>query len=197
MKEKETESKRSTAPRLVTIMGSPRSNGKTAEMLALFENIMTENGIGIKRFNLGKKSIYGCIACGYCKEKGHCFVDDDVNAIGSELELASGIVVASPVYYASPNGAVISLLDRLFHSTSSSKKGKIGISMVSARRAGATSAIAVLNNYFLYSGMLLVGSSYWNLCYNDPAREADLEGTRTVAQLAQNTVDLLQKLSFR
>ena len=130
----------------------------------------------------------GCISCNRCSEEGRCIFDDLVNEVAPKFEEADGLVVGSPVYYASPNGTIISFMDRLFYSTQFSKHMKVGASVVSCRRGGNTATYDVLNKYFTISGMPVASSTYWNQVHGFTAEDVkkDLEGLQTLRNLARN-----------
>lgn len=175
--------------KIILINGSPREDGCTARALEEMITIFAEENIECEMINIGKKDIRGCIACNGCQKLGHCvFNDDIVNEVADKLESADGLVVGSPVYYASPNGSLISLLDRLMYSTPYSKHMKVGAAIVSARRSGSSASLDVLNKYFVNRNMMLAGSTNWNIVHGFTAEdvEKDLEGLQTVRNLARN-----------
>lgn len=175
--------------KVLLINGSPHENGCVRvafdEMIKIFNDEQIETEI----IHIGNKSIRGCIACGSCKKNGKCVFNDDlVNEVAVKFENADGLVVGSPVYYGSPNGTLISFLDRLFYSTSFSKHMKVGAAVVSCRRGGNTASFDVLNKYFTISSMQVIGSTYWNQIHGFTADDAkkDLEGLQTMRNLAKN-----------
>ncbi len=174
--------------KVLLLNGSAKSNGCTATALQEMVKIFSEEGIDTEIINIGNKDIRGCIACGKCSELGKCIFDDLVNEVALKFEAADGLVVGSPVYYASPNGTVLSFLDRLFYSTSFSKHLKVGAAVVSARRGGNTATFDVLNKYFSISGMPIATSTYWNQVHGFTAEDVkkDLEGLQTMRNLARN-----------
>lgn len=176
--------------RVLVINGSPHLNGCTDRGLREVEQTLVENGIEVKRVNVGNKDVRGCIGCNFCREHGRCVFNDVVNETAPELAAADGIVVGSPVYYAGCNGQLLSFLDRLFYSTSGTvdKTMKVGAAVVSSRRAGSTSAFDEINKYFTISAMPVVSSTYWNEVHGFTAEdvEADLEGLQTMRNLGRN-----------
>ena len=150
--------------------------------------VFTAEGIETEIIQVGTKDIRGCVSCGYCEKNGKCVFDDLVNAIAPKFEEADGLVVGSPVYYGSPNGTVLSFLDRLFYSTSFSKHMKVGAAVVSCRRGGNTATFDVLNKYFSISGMPIATSTYWNMVHGFSAADVkkDAEGLQTMRNLARN-----------
>ena len=122
--------------KVLMLNGSPRKNGNTSIALKEMEKIFEQEGIETEIIHIGNKGIRSCIACGACAEKGKCVFDDIVNEIAPKFEECDGLVVGSPVYYASANATLVALLTRLFYSTSFDKTMKVGASVVCARRGG-------------------------------------------------------------
>lgn len=180
--------------KVLIINGSPRINGNTRTALDEMIKVFEKNEIETELVNIGAKEIRGCISCGKCKENGKCVFDDLVNELAVKLKEADGLVIGSPVYYASANGSLISLLDRLFHSTSFDKTMKVGAAVVAARRGGLSSTFDQLNKYFTISGMPVASSQYWNDVHGRDLGEAenDLEGMQTMRVLAENMSFLLK-----
>ena len=139
--------------KVLMINGSPKANGNTAVALKEMEQVFKDNGIETEIILVGNKDIRGCIACGSCYEKGKCVFNDMVNELALKFEEADGLVVASPVYYASANATLIACLDRLFYSSHFDKTMKVGASVVCARRGGCSATFDELNKYFTISGM--------------------------------------------
>lgn len=180
--------------KVLIINGSPRAGGNTAIAVREMETVFRENGVEVTTVQIGDKAIRGCIACGKCAETGRCVFDDAVNELAPLFEQADGLVVASPVYYASANATLIACLDRLFHSTRFDKRMKVGASVVCARRGGCSATFDELNKYFTISGMPVVSSQYWNSIYGREPGEAELdeEGRQTMRVLARNMTFLMQ-----
>ena len=147
---------------------------------------------------IGNKAIRGCIACGSCYKNGKCVFDDAVNELAKKFEEADGLVVASPVYYASANATTIACLDRLFYSTGFDKRMKVGASVVVARRGGCSSTFDELNKYFTICGMPVASSQYWNSVHGREKGEAnkDLEGLQTLRALARNMTFLMKSIAL-
>jgi multimeric flavodoxin WrbA len=183
--------------KVLLLNGSPRPKGCTAaaleEMIAVFE----AEGVETELIQVGGKPIRGCVACGRCRELGRCVFEDLVNETAPKFEAADGLVVGSPVYYASPNGTLLSFLDRLFHSASYSRHMKVGAAVVSARRGGNTASFDVLNKYFTISGMPVVSSTYWNQVHGFTAEDVkkDLEGLQILRNLARNMAFLIRAIA--
>ncbi|MBQ2230372.1 MAG: flavodoxin family protein, partial [Oscillospiraceae bacterium] len=148
--------------KVLLLNGSPRANGNTSIALGEMVKIFAAEGVEAEVVHIGNKDIRGCIACGYCKKNGKCVFSDAVNELAPKFEEADGLVVASPVYYASANATLIACLDRLFFSTSFDKRMKVGASVVVARRGGCSATFDELNKYFTISGMPVASSQYWN-----------------------------------
>ncbi|MBD5444621.1 MAG: flavodoxin family protein, partial [Lachnospiraceae bacterium] len=147
---------------------------------------------------IGNKDIRGCIACNTCYEKGKCVFDDVVNEIAPKFEACDGLVVASPVYYASANATLVALLTRLFYSTHFDKTMKVGASVVCARRGGLSATYDELNKFFTISGMPVASSQYWNSIHGREAGQAaeDLEGLQTMRVLARNMTFLMKSIAL-
>ena len=183
--------------KVLLLNGSPHPNGCTAEALKEMIRVFEAEGIETELIQAGSKAIRGCIACGSCMKTGKCVFDDLVNEVAPKFEAADGLVVGSPVYYASPNGTLLSFLDRLFYSTRFSKHMKVGAAVVSARRGGNTASFDVLNKYFSISGMPVATSTYWNQVHGFTAEDVkkDLEGLQTMRNLARNMAFLMKAIT--
>lgn len=183
---------------VLMINGSPRGNGNTAIALREMKNVFAQEGIEVTELNVGAKAIRGCIACNKCAELGKCVFDDAVNEAAPLLAKADGVVVASPVYYASANGNLISFLDRLFYSCRCDLTMKVGASVVCARRGGCSATFDELNKYFTISGMPLASSQYWNSIHGRLPGEAeqDEEGKQTMRALARNMAFLMKSITL-
>lgn len=184
--------------KVLMINGSPRINGNTSVALDEMKKIFKNEGVEVETVQIGNKDIRGCIACHYCKNHGKCAINDVVNELASKFEEADGLVIASPVYYASANGTLISCLDRLFYSTSFDKTMKVGASIACARRGGASATFDELNKYFTISNMPVVSSQYWNSIHGRKVGEAaqDEEGKQTMRTLARNMVFLMKSIAL-
>ena len=180
------------------VNGSPRRDGNTSLALAEMEKVFQQEGIQVEKVSLGTQDIRGCIACNSCGKTGKCAFDDLVNETAPKLQQADGLVVASPVYYASANGTLVSFLDRLFYSTPFDKSMKVGASVVVARRGGLSAAFDELNKYFTISGMPVASSQYWNSVHGRLPKEAarDEEGLQTMRTLAHNIIFLMRSIAL-
>jgi len=184
--------------KVLLINGSPHRAGTTYTALTEAERILKEEGIETQLLQVGSTEVRGCTGCLGCK-KGHgCVIDDCVNEAAKLFEEADGIIVGSPVYYASPNGSLISFLDRLFYSSTFDKTMKVGAAVVCARRGGCTASFDVLNKYFTISGMPVASSTYWNQVHGAVAEDAteDKEGLQTMRNLAHNMAFLIKSISL-
>lgn len=184
--------------KVLILNGSPRANGNTAIAIREMEKVFEENGVEAETVQVGNKSIRGCIACGSCFKKGKCVFDDVVNELAPKFEAADGLVIASPVYYASANATLIACLDRLFYSTHFDKTMKVGASVVCARRGGCSATFDELNKYFTITNMPIVSSQYWNSIHGREKGEAEMdeEGKQTMRTLAGNMVFLMKSIAL-
>ena len=184
--------------KVLMINGSPRKQGNTSIALREMETIFAENGIETETIQIGNMDIRGCIACNSCSKKGKCVFDDVVNEMAVKFEACDGLVVASPVYYASANATLIAFLDRLFYSTGFDKTMKVGASVVAARRGGLSSTFDELNKFFTISGMPVASSQYWNSIHGRAEGEAaeDAEGLQTMRTLARNMAFLMKSIAL-
>ena len=184
--------------KVLMLNGSPRPNGNTAVALREIETVFRENGVEVETVIIGNRAIRGCVACGGCAKIGKCVFDDAVNELAPKFEAADGLVVASPVYYASANATLIACLDRLFYSTPFDKTMKVGASVVCARRGGCSATFDELNKYFTISGMPVASSQYWNSIHGrTPGEaEADGEGRQTMRRLARNMTFLMRSIAL-
>ena len=175
--------------KVILLNGSAHQNGCTATALKEMITVFETEGIETELIQVGNKNIRGCIACNRCQELGKCVFDDLVNEVAPKLAEADGLVIGSPVYYGSPNGNILSFMDRLFYSTGNvSKHMKVGAAVVSCRRGGNTASFDVLNKYFTISSMPVASSTYWNQVHGFTADDVkkDLEGLQTMRNLARN-----------
>ena len=184
--------------KVLMINGSPRANGNTALALETMKQVFEAQGIEAELIQVGNRAIRGCIACRSCKTTGHCIFDDGVNEAAKSFAQADGLVVASPVYYASANATLIAFLDRLFYSTPFDKTMKVGASVVVARRGGLSATFDELNKFFTISGMPIASSQYWNSVHGQTPGQAaeDLEGLQVMRVLARNMSFLMKSIAL-
>ena len=184
--------------KVLMLNGSPRAKGNTDLALAEMEKIFHAEGIETELIQVGQRDIRGCIACGRCKETGRCVFDDVVNELAPKLQACDGLVVGSPVYYASANATLVALLTRLFYSTPFDKTMKVGAAVVAARRGGLSATFDELNKFFTISGMPVASSQYWNSIHGREAGQAvqDGEGLQTMRTLARNMTFLMKSIAL-
>lgn len=184
--------------KVLLINGSPKAKGNTAYALCQMAEVFANQDIETQTIQVGNKDIRGCIACGGCAKAGKCVFDDAVNEAAEAFREADGLVLASPVYYASANATLVAFADRLFYSTRFDKRMKVGASVVVARRGGCAAAFDELNKYFTISGMPVASSRYWNSVHGGTPGEAaqDLEGIATVRELAKNMAFLMKSIAL-
>ena len=183
---------------ILLINGSPHTKGTGFTALSEMEKVFQKNGIDTELIQVGSQAIRGCMACNYCVSHSKCTIDDIVNEVAPKFEKADGIVVSSPVYYASANATLIAFLDRLFYSTPFDKTMKVGASVVTARRGGLSATFDELNKYFTISNMPIASSQYWNSLHGNTAEEAiqDKEGLQTMRLLAENMSFLIESIAL-
>ena len=162
------------------------------------ENVFRNSGVEVTTIQIGNKDSRGCIACNQCSNIGKCVFDDIVNELAPLFEAADGLVIASPVYYASANATLIACLDRLFYSTSFDKTMKVGASVVCARRGGCSATFDELNKFFTISNMPIASSRYWNSIHGCEKGEAEMdeEGKQTMRMLAKNMTFLMKSIEL-
>ena len=184
--------------KVLMLNGSPHMEGNTAIALHEMEKVFAAEGVETKIVQVGSQAVRGCIACGSCMEKGRCVFDDLVNETAPEFEACDGLVIASPVYYASANATLVAFLDRLFYSTHFDKSMKVGASVVAARRGGLSAAFDELNKFFTVSNMPVAPSQYWNSIHGRAQGEAsqDAEGLQTMRTLARNMTFLMKSIAL-
>ena len=184
--------------KVLLINGSPKANGNTAFALNQMAEVFAEQGIETELIQVGNQAIRGCVACGACYETGKCIFDDLVNEVAPKFQEADGIVLGSPVYYASANATLIAFLDRLFYSSHFDKRMKVGACVAVARRGGCSATFDELNKYFTISGMPVASSHYWNSIHGARPGEAaeDAEGIITMRNLAKNMAFLMKSIAL-
>ena len=180
------------------INGSPKANGNTAVALAEMKQVFAAEGIEVAYLHVGNLDIRGCTACGHCYQAGKCVFDDAVNQAAALFAECDGLVVGSPVYYASANATLVAFLQRLFYSTPFDKTMKVGAAVVAARRGGLSATFDELNKFFTISGMPVASSQYWNSIHGRTPGEAkeDGEGLQTMRTLAKNMAFLMKSITL-
>lgn len=184
--------------KVLIINGSPHSHGTTARAIVELETVFAEENVEVETIQVGNLDIRGCLGCNQCYKLKKCVFDDVVNQIGDKFKEADGVILASPVYFASPNATLIALCDRLFYSARYERRMKVGASVLIARRGGITSSFDVLNKYFTYSGMPIASGQYWNGVHGNSYDEAeqDIEGMQQMRTLAKNMTFLMKSIAL-
>lgn len=184
--------------KVLILNGSPRANGNTSLAVSEMKKVFDKEGIETEIVQVGNKDIRGCVACGACGKLCKCVFDDIVNEVAEKFKEADGLVLASPVYYASANATLVALLDRLFYSSSFDKTMKVGASVVCARRGGCSATFDELNKYFTISNMPVASSQYWNSIHGRAEGDAqmDEEGKQTMRVLARNMAFLMKCIAL-
>jgi multimeric flavodoxin WrbA len=180
--------------KVLLVNGSPHAKGSTNSALIEVAASLEANGIGTELFHIGEQAIVGCIACRSCVKTGRCYVNDSVNVFLSRAETADGIIVGSPVHFASASGMLTAFLDRSFYLKTRFFADKPAAAVVVCRRGGATATFEQINKYFTISNMPVVSSQYWNMVHgNNPAEiKEDAEGLQTLRTLGVNMAWLLK-----
>ena len=184
--------------KVLMINGSPHKDGNTALALKEMEEIFKSVDVEVEVLQVGSNAFRGCAGCYACTKLGKCAFDDIVNEAAEKFKECDGLVVASPVYYAAPNGTLVSFLDRMFYSSGFDKTMKVGASIAVARRGGCSATFDALNKYFAISGMAIATSQYWNSVHGRNPGEAkgDEEGLQTMRTLARNMVFLMKSIAL-
>lgn len=184
--------------KVLLLNGSPRPQGNTYTALHEMEKIFQQESVETELLHVGNKAIRGCIGCGKCRNEGKCVFDDLVNEVAEKFQVCDGLVVGSPVYYASANATLVALLTRLFYSTHFDKTMKVGASVVCARRGGLSATFDELNKFFTISGMPVASGQYWNSVHGAAPGEAeqDLEGLQSMRTLARNMTFLMRGIAL-
>ncbi len=182
--------------KILIINGSPRQGGNSEILIKEITKVFDDLGANYDVLNIGNKDIRGCLACGYCHDNNKCVFDDEVNIASRLFKEADGLILVSPVYYASPNGTIISFLDRLFQSSRFDKRYKVGAAFAVARRGGTTASFDVLCKYFTITGMPIASGDYWNNAFgmNKGEIEEDKEGLRNARIVAKRMVFLIKAI---
>lgn len=183
--------------KVLVVNGSPRVKGCTARALEEVIKVLNAEGVETELMQIGSQNIRGCLSCGGCRKTGRCIMNDAVNEAADKLRECDGLLVGSPVYYASPNGTLLSFLDRLFHSAASEMYLKVGAAVVSCRRGGAASSFEVLNKYFTICGMPVASSTYWNSVHGFTPADVgkDLEGLQVMRNLGRSMAFLMRAIA--
>lgn len=182
--------------KVLLLNGSCKPNGCTNEALTEIAKTLQEEGIDSEIVCLGAEPIRDCIGCLGCKDLDcKCvFADDMVNEVLEKAKECDGFIFGTPVYYAHPSARVLCALDRMFYSSKKVFMHKPGAAIASARRAGTTASLDVLNKYFTIAEMPVVSSSYWNMVHGNKPEEVrqDEEGLQVMRNLARNMAWMLK-----
>lgn len=184
--------------KILIVNGSPHRSGNVSVAIGELKKTFAAEGAEVENVELGVKRVPGCLACYFCAKTGRCVMNDIVNESAEKFREADGMVVVSPVYFASPNGTLVSFLDRLFYSCRFDKRMKVGAAVAVARRGGCSATFDALNKYFTISGMPVASSQYWNSVHGLVPGEAadDAEGLQTMRTLAKNMVFLIKSIAL-
>lgn len=184
--------------KVLMINGSPNAKGNTYVALHEMEKVFAREGIETEILHIGNRDIRGCIACGQCAKSGKCVFDDAVNEAAQKFQECDGLVVGSPVYYASANATLVAFLTRLFYSAHFDKTMKVGAAVAAARRGGLTATYDELNKFFGIAGMPIASGQYWNGIHGAAAGEAeqDMEGLQMMRTLANNMTFLMRSIAL-
>ncbi|MBD5509544.1 MAG: flavodoxin family protein [Lachnospiraceae bacterium] len=184
--------------KVLMLNGSPHAEGNTYMALQEMEKVFVKEGIETEILHIGNKDIRGCIGCGSCAGTGKCVFDDLVNETAGKFEACDGLVVGSPVYYASANATLVAFLTRLFYSTHFDKTMKVGAAVAAARRGGLTATYDELNKFFGIAGMPIASGQYWNGIHGAAPGEAaqDAEGLQMMRTLAENMTFLMKSIAL-
>lgn len=184
--------------KVLLINGSPNAKGCTYTALTEVEKTLNEAGVHTEIIHVGNKDLRGCIGCRQCKKNGKCVFNDLVNEVAPKFEECDGIVIGSPVYFASANGTLVSFIDRLFYSVPCDKTMKVGAAVVSARRGGCSATFDEINKYFTISNMPIASSQYWNSVHGFTPEDiyADEEGCQIMNTLGRNMAFLIKSIQL-
>lgn len=181
--------------KVLLINGSSNQKGCTYTALTEVEKVLQEEGIDTEIVQLGNGPVRDCMGCGGCASGNGCvFGDDAVNEIVAKAKECDGFVFGTPVYYAHPSGRILSFLDRMFYSGKKAFLHKPGFAVASARRAGTTASLDVLQKYFTISEMPVASSSYWTMVHGSKPEDVlqDAEGLQTMRNGARNLAWLMK-----
>ncbi|NLI93165.1 MAG: flavodoxin family protein [Peptococcaceae bacterium] len=189
--------------KVVAFNGSPRKNGNTAQSIKIVLEQLEKEGIETELVQLGGRKVFGCLACGKCRENkdNRCArQDDEMNDFIQKMQEADGIIIGSPTYFSNVATEVKALIDRCGYVNRSNGgemlRGKVGTAVVSARRAGANFTYAAINFFFGIAEMVIVSSNYWNMTLSllPGDIQKDAEGIKTFETLGKNMAKLLKQI---
>ncbi len=184
--------------KVLLVNGSSRKNGCTQTALNEVAKALNEEGVETEIFFIGNEALPDCIACRKCRETGRCIFNDIVNAFVEKAKSADGFIFGSPVYYAHPSGRLLTFMDRAFYSGGAAFCFKPAAAVLSARRAGTTASMDVINKYFTISSMPIISSTYWNQVYGAQPEQIseDKEGLMTMYNIGKNMAWVLKCLEL-
>ena len=179
--------------KVILVNGSPHEDGCTNYALNEMQKVFNEEGLETEIFWIGNKQMGGCLGCCKCRELKKCVIDDIVNVFIKKCETADAFVFGSPVHYAAAASNLTAFMDRVFYAITNSGQDELlrhkpATAIISARRAGTTTAFDQLNKYFSIKEMPIITSNYWNMVHGNNKDEVikDLEGIQTIRILARN-----------
>ena len=182
--------------KVLLLNGSSHPHGCTNTALQAIATALEAAGIQTEILFLGNEPVRDCTACGTCKTlPGRCVFDGDiVNQVIAKAETADGFVFGTPVYYSHPSGRILSVLDRAFYAGKAAFVHKPAAAIASARRAGTSASLDVLQKYFTISQMPVVSSTYWTIVHGSKPEDVlqDAEGLQTMRNLAANMAWVLR-----
>ena len=187
------------AKKVVLLSGSPRPEGNTAQVVEECVRVIKGSGVETEVFTLAGKKIESCTACYQCRDLGCCVINDGLNDLIELLRDADGFIVASPVYFGTARGDVMSALQRIglvSMVTDNFLRWMVGGPIAIARRGGHTATVQEMLMFFLINEMIVPGSNYWNMVFGREPGEVwnDTEGIATIRLFATNVAELVQKL---
>jgi len=184
--------------KVLAVNGSPHKAGTTNEALSIVAEALAGQGIDTEIVWIGSGPLQGCTGCGGChKHRGRCVHDDIVNECLLKMADCDGLLIGSPVYYASIAGGMKCFLDRFFFA-GAPVQYKVGAGVAVLRRSGAVTTFDHLNHYYNLQNMLIAPSYYWNAAHGHNAEELhqDAEGVCILRNTGLNMAWLMKTLAF-
>ena len=185
--------------KVILLNGSPRKNSNTLMVLKECAKAIEAEGVKTEIISLKGKKIESCIACNKCSEKGNCVLNDGLDEIIDKIRDADGFIPAAPVYFGTARGDIMSALQRIGKVSRGGDKfldWMVGGPIAVARRGGQTLTLLEMTMFFTINGMIIAGSSYWNMVTAGPEGTAleDEEGIETVRLFGTNVAKLINKI---
>jgi len=185
--------------KVLFICASPRKNGNTSQVISKCAEVVEKNGLETEVVYLRGENIQSCRACGKCAKIHKCKIDDGLNDIIEKIKEAKGLIVATPVYFGTARGDLMSALQRIGYVSMNNDKflsWKVGGPIAVARRGGQTSTLQELLMFYLINDMIVPGSTYWNMVFGREKGEAleDAEGILTIERFGENVATLINKI---